>query len=177
MKQRPKISKEDYLRVMYSIYEAQEDKKLGIKSIDISKALNITKPSVSDMLRKLAKKRFIKFSPYSNIFFTNKGLKEAVRITHNHRVIEVFLRKMLKYGLSKIHEKSKIHKEANHLEHAFSDESIKRLDNFLNNPKISPYGNKIPRNIGGKSYEKSIKSVKQRPKWSNLVYKRQGYCS
>lgn len=125
---------------MYSLYERLDNKEDGIKSVDIAKALNITKPSVSGMLRKLAKKRFIKVKPYSNILFTNKGLKEARRVMHNHRVIEVFLKKILNYDLAKVHE------EAHRLEHAFSEESIKKLDKFLNNPKRSPYGYKIPHN-------------------------------
>lgn len=131
-------SKEDYLRTIYHIYELQENKEQGIKSIDISKEMKVSKPSVSEMIRKLAKEGFIKAGPYTHIFFTKKGLKEAKEVMHNHRVIEVFLRNTLKNDISKIH------KEAHRLEHAFSKESIKRLDKFLKNPKISPLGNIIP---------------------------------
>jgi DtxR family Mn-dependent transcriptional regulator len=102
--------------------------------------LKITRPSVSGMLKKLAEKNFIKFKPYSKIFFTSKGLKEAQRVMHNHRVIEVFLKKILKYDLSKVHE------EAHRLEHAFSEDSINGLDKFLNNPTRSPSGYDIPHN-------------------------------
>ena len=130
-------SQEDYLRVMYLIYEKQIDKSLGIKSIDISKELKVSKPSVSEMLKKLAKMGFVRSKPYSNIFFTNNGLKQARKITHNHRVIEVFLNKTLNYDLAKVHE------EAHRLEHAFSEESIKRLDKFLKNPKVCPHGDVI----------------------------------
>ena len=130
-------SQEDYLRAMYLIYEKQADKSLGIKSIDISKELNVSKPSVSEMIKKLAKMGFIRSKPYSNIFFTNNGLREARKITHNHRVIEVFLKEVLKYNLKGVHE------EAHKLEHAFSQESIKRLDKFLKNPKVCPHGDVI----------------------------------
>jgi DtxR family transcriptional regulator, Mn-dependent transcriptional regulator len=131
-------SKEDYLRTIYYFYEKEKDKTKGVRSINIAKALSITKPSVSGMLKKLAKEGFIKFKPYSNILLTNQGLKEAKRVMHNHRVIEVFLRDVLKYDLLKVHD------EAHRLEHAFSEESIRRLDKFLNNPKISPLGKPIP---------------------------------
>jgi len=129
-------STENYLRTIYYLYE--KDKSKGIRSIDIAKELNISKPSVSEMVKKLIKKDFIKSNPYSNIFFTKKGLKEARRVMHNHRIIEVFLKDILNYDLSNVHE------EAHKLEHAFSKESIKRLDKFLNNPKKSPFGKKIP---------------------------------
>ena len=133
-------SKEDYLRTMYGLYEKLDSKEEGITSVNIAKELKITRPSVSGMLKKLAENGYIKFTPYSKIFFTSKGLKEAQRVMHNHRVIEVFLKKILKFDLSKVHE------EANILEHAFSEESIKRLDKFLNNPTRSPHGCEIPHN-------------------------------
>ncbi|MFH1642244.1 MAG: metal-dependent transcriptional regulator [Nanoarchaeota archaeon] len=131
-------SKENYLRTMYGLYERLDHKEDGITSIRIAKELKITRASVSGMLKKLAVKKYIKFKPYSKIFFTVKGLKEAKRVMHNHRVIEVFLKKILNYDLDKVHE------EAHRLEHAFSEESIKRLDEFLNHPRRSPYGYDIP---------------------------------
>ena len=111
------ISIEDYLRTMYYLYE--KDKAKGIRSVDIAKELKISKPSVSEMVRKLAKKGLIRANPYSDIFFTDKGLKEAKIVMHNHRIIEVFLKDVLDYNLNKVHE------EAHRLEHAFSEESIK----------------------------------------------------
>lgn len=131
-------SKEDYLRTMYGLYEKLDSKEEGIMSINIAKELKITRPSVSGMLKKFVQEGYIKFTPYSKIFFTSKGLKEAQRVMHNHRVIEVFLKNILKYASSKVHE------EAHRLEHAFSEESIKRLDKYLNNPKKSPQGKIIP---------------------------------
>lgn len=133
-------SKEDYLRTIYSLYENQKDKSKGLRAVEIAKILNISKPSVSDMIKKLIKEGCVKAKPYSNIFFTKKGLKEAKKVMHNHRVIEVFLKEVLNYDLRKVHE------EAHRLEHAFSEESIKRLDRFLGNPKRSPYGRLIPHN-------------------------------
>lgn len=138
-----KTSKEDYLKAIYLIYEKQGDKTAGIKSIGIAKSLGISKPSVSAMIKKLAKEGFLKVKPYSKIFFTKKGLREAKRITHNYRVIGVFLKDILKYDLNKIH------KEAHKLEHAFSEESIRRLDKFLGDPKRCPHGEIIHENNNG----------------------------
>jgi DtxR family transcriptional regulator, Mn-dependent transcriptional regulator len=132
------ISKEDYLRTIFFLYEKLDDEKKGVSSVDIAKKLGISKPSVSEMLKKLKKKGYVKFIPYSKVFLTKKGLNEAKRVMHNHRIIEVFLKKVLKYELSKVHD------EANRLEHAFSEESIKRLEKFLKNPKKSPHGQIIP---------------------------------
>jgi DtxR family transcriptional regulator, Mn-dependent transcriptional regulator len=130
------ISREDYLRVMYELYE---NRKEGIKSVDIANALNVTKPSVSQMIKNLCNEKLIVTEPYSKIQFTKKGFKEARRMMYIHRVIEVFLKKVLKYDIDKVHE------EAHRLEHAFSQKSIDRLDEFLNKPKKSPHGRIIPR--------------------------------
>ncbi len=130
-----KQSQEDYLRAIYDILE----KKQQVKAIDIVKYLNVSKPSVSEMVRKMTKKGLIKSAPYSAIKFTKKGKKIATRLTYKHRVIEVFLKNVLKCN------KKNIHQEAHQLEHAFSDQVIKKLGKLLKNPKISPYGHKIPK--------------------------------
>ena len=131
-----KQSQEDYLRAMHRIWE--RDNKV-IRSVDIATELNISKPAVSEMLKKLAKEGYIKMPPYSNIIFAKKGLQAAKKLTFKHRVIEVFLRDVLDCPAKNIH------REAHKLEHAFSDEAIKRLAKLLNNPQLCPDGNKIPK--------------------------------
>ncbi|MCF7862314.1 metal-dependent transcriptional regulator [Candidatus Woesearchaeota archaeon] len=130
-------SEEDYLRAIYNVYEQSIDKNMGVRSIDISRILDVTKPSVSAMLRKLIDKHYINMKPYSNIFFTRKGLLEAKRITHNYRVIEVFLTEMI--GI----ESDVIVDEAHRLEHAFSQSTIEKLYVILGNPKKCPHGKVI----------------------------------
>ena len=58
---------------------------------------------------------------------------------HNHRVIEVFLKDILKFK-----DPRAIHEEAHKLEHAFSEDALNRLDQYLNNPDKSPTGELIP---------------------------------
>lgn len=130
-------TQEDYLRVLYEIYEKLEDRESRVKSVELAKGLGISKPSTSEMVRKLAKEGLVKVEEYGPIFFTDKGLMEAKKITHTHRVIEVFLTKVLGFS------SKSVEKETHLLEHAFSDESIRRLDKFLNNPKICPHGKRI----------------------------------
>ena len=130
------ISREDYLRVMYELYEKN---KGAFKSVDIAHKLNVTKSSVSQMIKKLNKEKLILTEPYSKIRFTTKGLNKAESIIYIHRVVEVFLKDFLKYDTKEIYD------EAHRLEHAFSKESIKRLDVLLNKPKKSLHGKTIPR--------------------------------
>ena len=144
-------TQEDYLRTIYSLYEKSKDKSRGIKSVEIAKSLKITKPTVSRIIKKLTKQKYLISEIYSKIYFTKKGLKEAKRIMHNHRVIEVFLKNILGCDIRRIH------KEAHKLEHTFSEYTIRKLDKFLNNPKVSPMGEEIPHNKtkgGGKKWKK-----------------------
>jgi DtxR family Mn-dependent transcriptional regulator len=129
------VSMEDYLRAMYLLNEQEKN----LKSIDISKYLKISKASVSQMIRKLKKQGLIKHSNYGSINLTAKGKRLGSKLTFKHRIIETFLLEVLKMP------RSKVHAEANKLEHAFSDEAIRRIKKLLGNPKNDPHGSIIPK--------------------------------
>ena len=127
-------SKEDYLRGLYIL----EEEKGEIKSIDLAHYLNVSKPSVSEMVKELNKEGMVSYKKYSKIKFTPKGKKIAQKLTSKHRLIEIFLKNMLKI------KSNNVHQEAHRLEHAFSDESIGKLRKILGNPKKDPHGKPIP---------------------------------
>lgn len=127
-------SREDYLRGLYIL----EEEKGRIKSIDLANYLNVSKPSVSEMVKELGREGLVLHKKYSGLNFTHKGRKIARKLTSKHRLIEIFLKKMLKI------ESKHIHQEAHRLEHAFSDESIDNLRKLLHNPKKDPHGKPIP---------------------------------
>lgn len=131
------ISKEDYLRGIYHLMEENNE----VRSVDLADYLSITKPSVSDMLKELDKERLIKYRRYAKLKLTKEGHNVAKKITFKHRIIETFLKDVLKI------DKENIHNEAHRLEHAFSDESIRRLSKLLGNPKEDPHGKPIPLSI------------------------------
>ena len=126
---------EDYLSSIYRVYEGQGTE--GVSCVDLARDLKIAKPSVSEMVRKLKKQSLVNAKPYGKIFLTGEGKKQAKKTIHNHRVIEYFLKEVLKCDLSRVHN------EAHNLEHSLSNFTIKKLDSFLGNPKISPYGKRI----------------------------------
>ena len=126
--------REDYLRGLFIL----EEEKGEIKSIDLAKYLNVSKPSVSEMAKELNKEGLISYKKYSKLRFTQKGRKIAQKLTSKHRLIELFLKNILKI------QSKKIHGEAHRLEHAFSDEAIQKLRRMLHNPKTDPHGKPIP---------------------------------
>ncbi len=129
-------NKEDYLK---AIYHLGEELGRAVRSVELVKYLRVSKPSVSKMIKNLSKSDFVSYKKYGLLSLTKKGVKEAEKITYKHRIIEIFLTKMLRLHPSKIHE------EGNKLEHAFSDESIKRISLLLKNPKFCPHGKSIPK--------------------------------
>lgn len=132
-----RTSIEDYMAAMYTLYEEQDDTSAGIRSVDIAQRLGVTKATVSIMLRKLKRSGLVRTTPYSKIHLTGRGMEEAKRIIFKHRVVEVFLERVLGYGPDAAHG------EAHGLEHVFSDESIRRLNAFLDHPERCPHGNRI----------------------------------
>lgn len=123
---------EDYLR---TILELLEDKEKEVRSIDISRELKISKPSVSEMLKKLVKEKLIVFSPYSKIKLTSKGEKLARKVRDRHEIIEKFAEKL---------KVSQAHEHAHILEHHFSEELSQKLSEFIDGKrkleeKMPPY--------------------------------------
>lgn len=106
--------------------------------VDIAAQLGLSKSTVSERIQELAAQGYITHEKYSNPEFTPRGYELAKKLTHKHRLIEVFLHDILKVPLHQVHE------EAHKLEHAMSDDVIKRLGTFLNNPTTDSHGTPIP---------------------------------
>ncbi len=127
-------NREDYLRGLYIL----EEEKGEIKSVDLANYLKVSKPSISEMMQNLDKDGLVEYRKYSELRFTPRGRRIAEKLTSKHRIIEMFLKKILNADSKKIHE------EAHRLEHAFSDESIEKIRRLLGNPKSDPHGKPIP---------------------------------
>ena len=130
--------KEDYLRAIYHFQEEENNTENGVSSIRLAEYLRISKPTVSETLRKLMKEKLVHKMPYGKINLTKKGLYESKAITKKHRIIEVFLTKVLKINQKIVHE------EAHRLEHAFSNDSINSISKLIKNTKSCPHGKPIP---------------------------------
>ncbi|OGG16568.1 hypothetical protein A3D77_06165 [Candidatus Gottesmanbacteria bacterium RIFCSPHIGHO2_02_FULL_39_11] len=137
-------TKEDYIRVIYLLSLQNEN---HVRSVDVAKNLQLKKSTVSESLKKLSDQKLIKYERYSSITLTPEGKLLGSTLTYKHRVIEVFLHKTLGIPVTAVH------READKLEHAFSDQTIIKLASFLNFPKEDPHGNAIVLNTTGTKYE------------------------
>lgn len=132
------ISQEDYISVIYKHREADGI----IRSNTIADRMNISNAAVTDMLRKLSRDGLINYTRYKGITLTDEGEELAVNLIRRHRILEMFLYKIVNMPWEKVHE------EAERLEHGASDDLINRLEVLLEFPDYDPHGDPIPSKSG-----------------------------
>ena len=136
-------TEENYLKAIYKLAKSQPD---GISTKSIGDLLNIKSPTVSDMLKKLAAKKLIKYALYKGVSLTKKGEMIALQVIRKHRLWETFL--VDKFGF----KWDEVHDVAEQLEHIDSSKLIDRLDAYLGFPQFDPHGDPIPNEEGVISY-------------------------
>ncbi|MCU5746908.1 metal-dependent transcriptional regulator [Staphylococcus sp. SQ8-PEA] len=128
--------KEDYLKAILSHHGDTQ----YVTNKVLSQYLDIKPPSVSEMLNRLEKSNFVETKPYKGVRLTELGLSYTLDIIKRHRLIELFLIKVLDYNWEEVHQEAEI------LEHRVSRLFVERLDKVLSYPKTCPHGGVIPRN-------------------------------
>ncbi len=134
----PSEQVENYIK---NIYKLQEQQKRVTTSL-LSDRLQISAPSVSEMVRKLADEGTVSYTPYKGVELTEEGRKQALKIIRRHRLWELFLVEVLKYNWDEIDE------EAERLEHFMSERLEERIDKALGHPRRDPHGDLIPTREG-----------------------------
>ena len=136
-------TEENYLKSIFHLSE------LGSKKVttnSLSKILNIEPASVTDMIKKLSRKKLIYHEKYKGATISKIGIKLALQIIRRHRLWEVFLHDKLNFKWDQIHD------IAEELEHVSSNKLIDSLDKFLKYPKIDPHGDPIPNKLENSIY-------------------------
>src|SRR6202012_2708796 len=128
------LAEENYLK---SIYHLSQN-AVSVSTNQLAALLNTKASSVTDMLKKLADKGLVNYTPYQGVSLTAAGEKIAVNIIRKHRLWEYFLVEKLQFKWDEVHEM------AEEMEHISSVELIDRLDKFMNYPTQDPHGDPIP---------------------------------
>ena len=129
------FTEENYLKAIYNLLEKGEKK---ISTNSISRRLDTTPASVTDMLKKLADKKLISYEKYKGVSLTSNGKKIAISIIRKHRLWEFFLVEKLGFKWDEVHEM------AEQLEHIQSEKLVEKLDKYLEHPHFDPHGDPIP---------------------------------
>ncbi len=111
---------EDYLEAIYNITERKGYARIK----DIASELQITPPSVTEMMGKLAKKGLVYYEKYSAVRLTEKGREIARTIKTRHDTFTTFLEIIL--VPNRIAEK-----DACELEHHLNSKTIEQFSKFV----------------------------------------------
>lgn len=113
------MSQEDYLE---SIYTLSKENKY-IKSVDLAKAMNVSRPAVKAATEKLIEKGYIKKDRYSQIEITEEGKIVGEEIFKKHIVLLDFL---MNIGVSR--EIALL--DCCRIEHMISKETYEKIKDF-----------------------------------------------
>lgn len=151
---------QDYLKQTYKLQEEHEYVTIS----QLAAKLRVSAPSVTQMVKKLAKEKLVDYTPYQGVMLTEKGKKIALEVIRHHRLLELFLSEILGYPLEKVDE------EAERLEHFISEEFEQKINERLGNPKVDPHGDPIP-TIDGKVSRHNYLSLEKVSAGDKLVIK------
>lgn len=114
-------SKEDYLEKIYDLSLVNEK----VRSIDVARALKVSRASVNKSLGGLKQDGYIEQEPYGTIFLTDRGFEVAKETRKRHNALRKFLIEVL--GVS--YETADV--DACEMEHAISEETAEKLYRYL----------------------------------------------
>jgi DtxR family transcriptional regulator, Mn-dependent transcriptional regulator len=126
---------ENYLKELF-LLDPQGKKQIATG--ELAKALGVTPGSATSMVKTLAEAGLVEHRPHYGVRLTKQGRTLAVHVVRRHRIVELFLVNILGMDWSKVHD------EAEQLEHVVSDEVISRMDDLLGHPSHDPHGDPIP---------------------------------
>jgi DtxR family transcriptional regulator, Mn-dependent transcriptional regulator len=127
------VAEEEYLQSLYWLQEAG----LPMTGANIARAMQLSAPTVHEMVHRLERDGYITRDRDRTIAFTDDGAEHAAQIVRRHRLIERFLTDVLGVPWDEVHE------EAERLEHAMSPKLEERMLAAIGNANTCPHGHPI----------------------------------
>ena len=127
------IAEEEYLQTLFWLHEAG----LAMTGANVARAMQLSAPTVHEMIGRLERDGYISRSSNKTISFTESGREHAEGIVRRHRLIERFLTDVLGIPWDEVHE------EAERLEHAMSPVLEERMMAAIGGAKTCPHGHPI----------------------------------
>jgi DtxR family transcriptional regulator, iron-dependent repressor len=127
------VAEEEYLQIMYWLEEAG----LPITGANIARAMQVSAPTVHEMLGRLEHDGYVTRASDKSLGFTGTGREQAGDIVRRHRLIERFLTDVFDIPWDQVHE------EAERLEHWMSPVVEERMLNAIGDAKTCPHGHPI----------------------------------
>jgi DtxR family Mn-dependent transcriptional regulator len=127
------VAEEEYLQIIYWLQEAG----LPITGANIARAMQVSAPTVHEMIGRLEVDGYVTRDPDKSLVFTETGEAHAAQIVRRHRLIERFLTDVFDIPWDQVHE------EAERLEHWMSPVVEERMLKAIGDAKTCPHGHPI----------------------------------
>jgi DtxR family Mn-dependent transcriptional regulator len=127
------VAEQEYLETLFWLYEAG----LPMTGANIARAMQLSPPTVHEMIGRLERDGYITRATDKVISFTENGREHAEAIVRRHRLIERFLTDVLGIPWDEVHE------EAERLEHAMSPVLEERMLAAIGDARTCPHGHPI----------------------------------
>ena len=131
---RPTPTIEDYLAILYVMERDGEE----VVAARLAESLEVAPPTVTVTLKRMERDGWVAVDPGKGIYLTKAGCEAASSVVRRHMLTEWMLARMLKVPWSRLHA------EADQMEHSISDEIEDQMRNNLDDPQSCPHGNPLP---------------------------------
>lgn len=128
----------EYLAEIYRLQVGPD----GATTSALAERLEVSPSAVVRMLRRLDETGLLKHTPYHGVELSPEGTREALRGIRRHRLLEVFLVKVMGFGWDEVHT------EAHGLDAGMTDAFEDRMDQLCGYPTHCPHGDPIPTRAG-----------------------------
>ena len=127
------VAEQEYLESLYWLFEAG----LPMTGANLARAMQLSAPTVHEMLGRLERDGYIVRDAGRTIDFTTAGREHAEAIVSRHRMIERFLTDVVGVPWDDVHE------EAEQLEHAMTPRFEAYVRATVGDAKTCPHGHPI----------------------------------
>ena len=127
----------DYLASIYKLGESQAK----VTTSALAERMHVSPAAASSMLKRLEESGFIDRTS-DGIKLNEQGRLAALQLIRRHRLLEVFLMKVMGYTWDQVDD------EAHRLQHAISANFVERMDQLCSFPTHCPHGDPIPSKDG-----------------------------
>jgi DtxR family Mn-dependent transcriptional regulator len=127
------VAEQEYLEIMFWLEEAG----LPMTGANIARAMQLSPPTVHEMIGRLVDDGYVSRSADKSLAFTDSGRAHATHIVQRHRMIERFLTDVLGIPWDEVHE------EAERIEHAMSPVLEERMRVAIGDATTCPHGHPI----------------------------------
>src|SRR5215510_10569242 len=131
------VAEQEYLEIMFWLEEAG----LQMTGANIARAMQLSPPTVHEMVGRLVDDGYVERNPNKSLAFTESGREHASYIVRRHRMIERFLTDVLGIPWDEVHE------EAERIAHAMSPVLEERMRAAIGDATTCPHGHPIVEGI------------------------------